>query len=143
MANIRRYTQEALYSAAKIIKRSIKNEITKGKRVHFTKTEALVMLSNKLELASPRSLWKGKNRDYIDKWYQELDLEIKELLNNNEAVKIKDSIISSSEEFELLNKLKQKQEYITVLEKKIKELSVENEDLRNAYNGRYTIIDLD
>src|SRR5690606_556791 len=79
-----KYSQEELYRATATLKRSLKAQILAGKRDTITKKEVLDLLYPKLGLNSPRSLWRGKNKDYIANWYLKLQSELVDLKSTQE-----------------------------------------------------------
>ncbi|MFJ8115198.1 hypothetical protein EXW28_07710 [Bacillus mycoides] len=138
-----KYTKEALYKATGIVKRTLINQFRKGIRSKITKTETFNMIYPKVNLSSRRALWNSPYIDYLNEWYSKLQNELNQLKEGDTYV-LRDSLynkVGTTED--LIAILTQKERYITLLEERIKNLSSENEDLRAAYNGKYTTIDLE
>lgn len=143
MANTRKYTKEELYIATNIVKRAIKNQILKGNRSTITKSEVFDLIYPKLNLKSSRSLWRSTHIEYLNKWYFELEKEVYDLVNKNKNIKqlVLSQTLKTGENAKEI--IVEKDKYIIALEARIKELVIENEALRTAYNGKYTKIDLE
>jgi hypothetical protein len=143
MANKKKYTKEELYIATNLVKRTIKNQIMKGTRSTITKQDVFDMIYPKLNLASSRSLWKSTHIDYLNKWYLELEKDVYDLINKNKDIKqlVLARTLETGEKAKEI--IVEKDIYISALEKRIKELVIDNETLRAAYNGKYTKIDLE
>lgn len=136
-----KYTKDDLYKNTGNVKRSIINDFRKGKRTKITKTEVLDMIYPRLGLGGRKALYKSPNMDYINEWYAKLQNEIEVLIIQSvsfEEVSLKEDSIE-----DISKTLAQKEKYIFLLEKRIEELSKENEELREAYNGKYNKIDLE
>ncbi|MCM3769592.1 hypothetical protein WKH54_02855 [Priestia megaterium] len=142
MAN-NKYTKDDLYQVARIVKRTLRNQFSKGSRSKITKNEVFDMIYPKLGLSSRRSLWKSPYIDYLNTWYSQLEEEVKELKKESERFEELYAKQRNKKVEDFARALEQKEKYISLLEERIKELSNENEELRIAYMGKYTKIDLE
>ncbi len=70
MAN-QKITQTDLSRKANIVKRSVMNKIKKGQPAELNKTKLVNMIAEKLGV-TPRTLWNGKWKEWIDVWHETL-----------------------------------------------------------------------
>lgn len=122
--------REQLYNITKGIKRQHMNLAKKGDiKAQKKKTELYKIIASKLGLASDRTLWSGTHSEYLESWYLSFQSDIDEALSNS-AVTSSESNLTEDEVFNY-------KEIIKALELRVKELTIENSELRSLTIDRF------
>lgn len=134
-----KFTQSELkYEAAQVL-RHIKNEIRNNRMNIPDKTTCARLLCERPKIGSGtyRTLWDGERKEYLDKWYERVVKEAEQLLTDLQKNEPKDELSISIDKISASNEMKRLKNHIDLLnrvirekDKRIKELSLENQQLR-------------
>ncbi|RBP88975.1 hypothetical protein DFO70_1126 [Cytobacillus firmus] len=123
-------SREQLYTITKGIKRKYMNLAKKGDiNARKKKTELYKIIASKLGLTSERTLWSGSHAEYLESWFLSFQADIEEALRN--------STITPSESTLTEEEATNYKEIIRALEKRVKELTIENNELRSLTIDRF------
>lgn len=93
------------------------------------KTELYKIIASKLGLASDRTLWSGTHSEYLENWYLSFQVDIEEALKNS-SIKPSESNLTEED-------VSNYKEIIQALEQRVKELTIENNELRSLSINRF------
>ncbi|GAA0347429.1 hypothetical protein GCM10008967_42260 [Bacillus carboniphilus] len=125
-----RTNREQLYNVTKGIKRQHMNLAKKGDiEALKKKTELYKIVASKLGLTSDRTLWSGAHSEYLESWFLSFKADVEEALNNSSLTPSKSNLTE-----DVASNYK---EVIKALEKRVKELTIENNELRSSTMNRF------
>lgn len=123
-------SREQLYTVTKGIKRQYMNLAKKGDvKSRKKKTELYKIIASKLGLTSDRTLWSGPHAEYLESWFLSFQADIEETLSN--------STVTPSESTLTEEDASNYKEIIRALKKRVKELTIENTELRSLTIDRF------
>ncbi|MEH6908784.1 hypothetical protein [Neobacillus drentensis] len=123
-------SREQLYTVTKGIKRQYMNLAKKGDvKARKKKTELYKIIASKLGLTSDRTLWSGPHAEYLESWFLSFQADIEEALSN--------STVTPSESTLTEEDVSNYKEIIRALERRVKELTIENNELRSLTIDRF------
>jgi secreted Zn-dependent insulinase-like peptidase len=122
--------REQLYNVTKGIKRQQMNLAKKGdSKALKKKTEIYKLIASKLGLTSERTLWSGPHSEYLEGWFLSFQADIEEALKNSTVIPTESTLTE--------DKISNYKEIIKALEIRVKELTIENNELRSLTIKRF------
>ena len=134
-----KYNLSLLKYEAGQVKRHILNKVRKGELNTITKKECFILISQrpKLGIKTDRTLWEKERKEYLDTWYSKLIDDIYSILNSSEDIlsNLTENTKDLHEKINYQNLLIQEYKVL------IKQLRIENENLRLKTINKYGNID--